>query len=145
MDYTVIHPALGCARENRRYTTHLGPDCGRVTTALRCLVTQPLAHGSRRDRQLPVTSTASEKLGRPSGGSRLLHCNSATRSRCSKLCRSRKFILYKKSRFNADFFNSRFKSSLHYFGLLATVAIKCLQPYEALSVKDKNNFLILYP
>ena len=83
--YVVIHAAFGHAQEKCWHASHLGPEYGRVTTALRCVVTQPLAHGSRRDRQLPVTSTASEKLGRPSGGSRLLHCNNATRSRSEKL------------------------------------------------------------
>ena len=65
--------------------SHLGSDCSRVTTALRCVVTRPLAHGSRHDMQLPVTSTAFEKLGRPLCGPRLLHCNNATRSRSEKL------------------------------------------------------------
>ncbi|MDA9981384.1 hypothetical protein N9H39_01300 [Gammaproteobacteria bacterium] len=43
MVYTVIRVAFGRALKKLKYSAHLGPVRGRVTTALRCVVTRPFA------------------------------------------------------------------------------------------------------
>lgn len=52
--------------KNARHLAHLGPVCGRVTTALRWVVTRPLVHRNACARQPPVTRVASGYIGQPS-------------------------------------------------------------------------------
>ncbi len=63
---TIILPAFVRALRDTPHGTHLGLDSGRVTTALRRVVTRPLSHGSRCARRSPVTQAASGCLRRPS-------------------------------------------------------------------------------
>ena len=63
--YAVIHVAFGRVRINRLHASHLSPDGGRVTTALRCVVTRPFRQRSPCDRRLPVTQTAFNLLVQP--------------------------------------------------------------------------------
>ena len=72
--YGVIHAAFGRAPINCFRVSHLGPDCGRVTTTLRCVVTRPLAHG-KPARQAFGLSHRLQLRPRPVKKGRLLQCN----------------------------------------------------------------------
>ena len=56
--YAIIRPAFVRASRIFKRRANLGPDYGRVTTALRGVVTRPLAHSNRCASRFPVTKFA---------------------------------------------------------------------------------------
>ena len=64
--YAIIRPALVLTPGNSKRCKHLGPDYGRVTTALRGVVTRPLPAWQHVRQAMPVTQFALVCIWQPS-------------------------------------------------------------------------------
>ena len=64
--HTIIPAAFGCPLKIFTHASHLHPDYGCVTTALRSVVTQPLRPWQPVRQAKPVTQAASGCIGQPS-------------------------------------------------------------------------------